>query len=283
MDEASRGVGWDTPGNAERYAAYTAKHPLYDVTSQALASELRLQAGEVAIDLCCGTGATTRALLAAAADIRIFAVDVSSTQLAIARRDIADERVTFVHAPAERAHELVRERCDAVICNAAVWQLPPLAVRAISALLGGGGRFAFNIPAPFAPAAVAELCREAPGLTRFARRHAETLERVMLDEARVELDRVSEEPPAGRAGFVEHRYLAALMAEGFRIERRTFQAVPISPEAAFDWYMIPVFRSNVLPGVSVEAGEQALRRAYARWRPIAPETFAVWVNFLAIR
>jgi len=235
------------------------------------------------VDLCCGTGATTRALLAAAPDLRIFAVDMSSTQLAIARRDIADERVSFVHAPAERAHELVPVRCDAVICNAAVWQLPPLAVRAVAALLGGGGRFAFNLPAPFAPAAIAELCREDPGLTRFARRQAETLERAMLDEARAEHDRAAEEAPTGRLGFIEHRYLAALMAEGFRIDRRTFQAVPISPEAAFDWYMIPVFRSNVLRGVSVEAGEQALRRAYARWRHVAPESFAVWVNFLAIR
>jgi trans-aconitate methyltransferase len=283
MQEASRGVGWDTPGNAERYAAYAAKHPLYDVTSRALVADLDLRAGEIGVDLCCGTGATTRALLGAFPEARIYALDLSNTQLAIAKRQLADERITFVHGSAERAHELLPGPCHAVVCNAAAWQLKPGAARAVGALLHEGGRFAFNLPAAFAPAAVADLCRADPTLWRFARRQADTLERAMLEEAAAVPGLVIEERLPGQVGFVEHRYLKTLHAEGFRVERRTLQAVPISCEAAFDWYSIPVFRSNVLRGVSAEVSEAVLRRAYDRWRPTATESFATWVNFLAVR
>ncbi|HEX4420720.1 MAG TPA: methyltransferase domain-containing protein [Kofleriaceae bacterium] len=287
MDDGSQAISWDTPGNAERYAAYVAKHPLYNLTSQALVEELRLGPGEVVADLCCGTGATTRALLATGAgDLRVFAIDLSQTQLDVARRDITDPRVAFVRAPAERAHEVIAEPCDAVICNAAVWQLKPPAVHAIARLLRGGGRFVFNLPAAFAPEAIARLCRDDPGVVRYARRQADTLEQAMR-EAHGAAQRAAPPATAGRpatrAGFIEHKYLAALAAEGFRIERTTSQVVPISPEAAFDWYMIPVFRTNVLGGASVEAGEQALRTAYAAWQPSAPEAFALWVSFLMIR
>jgi SAM-dependent methyltransferase len=295
VDDASQAISWDTPGNAERYAAYVAKHPLYNLTSQALVEELRLGPGEVVADLCCGTGATTRALLATGAgDLRVFAIDLSQTQLDVARRDLPDPRVTFVHAPAERAHEVIGEPCDAVICNAAVWQLKPPAVHAIARLLRGGGRFVFNLPAAFAPEAIARLCQDDPSVVRYARRQADTLEQAMREaHGAAQRSAPSTTPSAGlaatagrpatRAGFIEHKYLAALAAEGFRLERTTSQVVPISPEAAFDWYMIPVFRTNVLGGASVEAGEHALRTAYAAWQPSAPEAFALWVSFLMIR
>jgi len=284
MDEptTTRSVSWDTPGNAERYAAYAATHPLYRETSRALIDAVHLRPGDAVVDLCCGTGATTEELLRSSADVSVFALDYAASQIAIARDRIDATGVTFVHGPAERVHELVAVPCDAVICNAAVWQLAPAAVRAVAAVLRPGGSFAFNLPAAFASETVARLTADDPEMARAARRQEGSIERAMLDEAR---ERHGYDPArtarAGGAGFVEGRFLSALGDAGLRALRSSLLSVRITPEAAFDWYSIPVFRSNVLPRMSADDSERVLIAAYEKWRPTAHDTLAVWANFVA--
>jgi len=62
-------------------------------------------AGLHLLDLGCGTGASTLALLAAAPQARITAVDGSAGMLAKARQAAWPARVSFVHAQAEALTE----------------------------------------------------------------------------------------------------------------------------------------------------------------------------------
>lgn len=173
----ARGVDWNTPGNAEQYDRFTAAHPMYHVTSRALIALAGVAAARTIVDLCCGTGVSTEVALEAAPHARVIALDASASQLARGR--ITEPRVRFVEGPAEE----VAGPADAVVCNAAVWQLRPAVMPAVPSLLGAGGRFAFNIPAPFAPEAV-RAAAAAGGAAPPRIRFEASLERAMLDEAR---------------------------------------------------------------------------------------------------
>lgn len=83
-------------------------------------SALRMQlprggAGLRLLDVGCGTGASTAALLAAAPEATIIAVDASAGMLEQARAKNWPSTVTFVHAPAEDLAEVLGE---------AGWQQP---------------------------------------------------------------------------------------------------------------------------------------------------------------
>ncbi|WP_438036423.1 class I SAM-dependent methyltransferase [Sorangium sp. So ce204] len=283
---ATRRVDWNTPGNAEQYDRYVAAHPMYQVTSRALVALSDLGAARTIVDLCCGTGVTSEVVLEAAPHARVIALDASASQLALARSRITEPRASFVEALAEEVATIVAPRVDGVVCNAAVWQLKPAAIPAVSSLLGAGGRFAFNFPAPFAPEAV-RAAAAAEGVAPPKVRFESSLERAMLDEARL---RFGYSPPprgsariAGSSPAFEHGFFAALDHAGLEIVARTLAAIQISPEAALDWYLVPVFRTNVLPTMSAVDSEAVLRAAYARWRPCAEETTATWLNCLAVK
>jgi hypothetical protein len=57
-------TGWDDAENATAYARYCREFPLYRDTSAVLASLAGLETAGLAVDLACGTGATTQAILA---------------------------------------------------------------------------------------------------------------------------------------------------------------------------------------------------------------------------
>lgn len=87
------------------YDRMVAANPGYHRQLQRSARRLGLtekSAGRRLLDLGCGTGASTAALLAAAPYAAVTAVDASAGMLARARRRSWPERVSFVHAPAER-------------------------------------------------------------------------------------------------------------------------------------------------------------------------------------
>jgi trans-aconitate methyltransferase len=91
--------GWSSVENANHYADFTRRYPLYQRTSEDLASLLALQDANLVVDLACGTGATTKVLLdKVSGDARIIAVDGSEAMQAIARERITDPRVARVSA-----------------------------------------------------------------------------------------------------------------------------------------------------------------------------------------
>ncbi|HZS22230.1 MAG TPA: methyltransferase domain-containing protein, partial [Pseudonocardiaceae bacterium] len=82
-------------------------------------------AGLHLLDLGCGTGASTLALLAAAPQARITAVDASAGMLAKARQADWPQRVSFVHAPVEKlASAGVHGPFDGILAAYLVRNLP---------------------------------------------------------------------------------------------------------------------------------------------------------------
>jgi SAM-dependent methyltransferase len=171
------------------YDAYTQRHDLYGQASAGLVAAARVCPGETVLDLACGTGVTTAAVLERLGGCgRVVAVDRSPEMLAVARRRVNEPRVDWRCAPAEMLGALDLGRVDVVVCGMAIWQLaagPTLS--GVRELLADGGRFAFSdgmwhFDGP--PCTAAQQAREWRTRIRAA---GYTLTRVVHQECRVEV------------------------------------------------------------------------------------------------
>lgn len=134
-------MSWSSGENARRYADFARTHPTYRDTSRDLVDLARPAADATVVDLACGTGATTEAVLSVLDERgRVIAVDASPAMLAMARSSVRDDRVRWLHSPAER---LAVGPVDVVVCNSAIWQTDiRLTVAAVRRALRPGGRLA---------------------------------------------------------------------------------------------------------------------------------------------
>lgn len=95
------------------------------------------------LDVGCGTGASTAALLWAAPDAEILAVDASAGMLAVAAQKAWPATVSFVHAPAEGLAEAgVRGPFDGIFAAYLLRNVadPDARLRDLYTLLAPGGR-----------------------------------------------------------------------------------------------------------------------------------------------
>lgn len=94
----------DVPGEFDRvarsYEFLTGLNPGYRRHLRLSASRLRASRDADILDLCCGTGASTRAILAEHPTARVTAADASPGMLEQARRRLPEARVRFVQADA---------------------------------------------------------------------------------------------------------------------------------------------------------------------------------------
>ncbi|CCH32354.1 class I SAM-dependent methyltransferase [Actinosynnema sp. NPDC047251] len=133
--------------SARGYDRLVGLNPGYHAALRASARALRLPErgrGARVLDLGCGTGASTAALVEAAPEAEVVAVDASAGMLAAARRKRWPDRVEFVHSRAEDlAAAGVRGPFDAVFAAYLVRNLPepdPV-LRHVRALLKPGAPF----------------------------------------------------------------------------------------------------------------------------------------------
>jgi ubiquinone/menaquinone biosynthesis C-methylase UbiE len=103
-------------------------------------------AGLRLLDLGCGTGASTAALLDAAPQADITAVDASSEMLAQARRKVWPPHVRFVHGNAEDLDRVVTGPFDGIMAAYLLRNLSDhnAALRSFRALLGPGAPLALH-------------------------------------------------------------------------------------------------------------------------------------------
>src|SRR5215469_13615771 len=114
---------------------------------------LMLQAGELVLDLACGTGTMARRMADAGA--RVLAVDFSAGMLERARaRSVAyGDRIEFRQVDATDEQQLMAlgaGRFDAAVCNMAFMDMPTIqpALNALVRLLKPTGRFVFSVLHP---------------------------------------------------------------------------------------------------------------------------------------
>ncbi|RKT55285.1 class I SAM-dependent methyltransferase [Saccharothrix australiensis] len=131
-------------GAAAGYDLLVAMNPGYHRALRRSARALGLPAsGARVLDLGCGTGASTAALLSVAPGAEVVAVDASGGMLARARAKNWPDHVTFVHCRAEDlAAAGVEGPFDAVFAAYLVRNLPDpdATLRAVRGLLRPGGR-----------------------------------------------------------------------------------------------------------------------------------------------
>ncbi len=144
-------MDWTGELNAEIYDEFARERGLYAALNAELARRADLPGARRILDLACGTGATTRAILAAMdRDAEVVGLDAAEDMLDVARRTVNDPRARFVHARARDAARIAGERpFDRALCNAAFWQFPDSAavLAALSAALAPAGLFVLNLPA----------------------------------------------------------------------------------------------------------------------------------------
>jgi SAM-dependent methyltransferase len=267
---------WGEDDNARRYDAYARRYPNYretsrDLVARALPSADAGVADAAVLDLACGTGATTREILAVLGPRgRVTGVDQSAAMLGVAASSIADPRVSFIQARAESVDQHVTTTVDAILCNSAIWQTDLAATAmAARAVLKVGGRFAFNVPVDF-------LGDGASG--RPGDRYPSVLSEM---QAIAEQDYGWAGPAVGRARKLLTRESIArsLEAAGFDVELVTEISYRNSAAAARAWLSVPIFTRDRLSGLSYADRMRVLDKAYERLGPGQSER-GQWVVFV---
>jgi SAM-dependent methyltransferase len=269
---------WGEEDNARRYDVFARQYPNYRETSRDLiAVALSPADGGVAdaavLDLACGTGATTREILAVLGPAgRVTGVDRSAAMLGVAARSTADARATWIQASAESVDQHVAEPVDAVICNSAIWQTDIAATAmAVRAVMRAGGRFAFNVPVGFL----------ADGDHDASRDRYPSLLSEMQAIAEHDCGWASDAAPSGaRWQLTEESICQALEAAGFDLEHVTEVSHDDSAESQRAWLSIPIFTRDRLGGLSYRDRMRVLAKAYERLGPGQPER-ATWLVFAA--
>ena len=265
---------WDSAENAWRYAEFARAHTTYQQTSRDVVGLACPAADATVVDLASGTGITTEAILPVLGENgRVIAVDASKAMLAAARLVIHDERVRWLHSPAELLDDGAVAGVDAVVCNSAIWQTDvQVTAAAVRHVLHPGGRFVFNLgaamladhglddqPDPLMDAMKAIAARDygwapvAPGNTGTRQQElSEAWLRQVLHEAGFRVDRV----------------------QGF-----TYQT---SFEERRAWLSVPVFTARLFGRLPYEQRMAALGQACQRITADHPDPVtSQWVAFAA--
>jgi SAM-dependent methyltransferase len=270
---------WGEEDNARRYDAYAREFPNYRDTSRDLiAVALPAAAGalDVAVlDLACGTGVTSREILAVLGPAgRLTGADKSAAMLGVAASSTTDPRVTWVQARAENVGEYVIHPVDVVVCNSAIWQTDfAAAATAVRAVIKAGGLFVFNMPVGFL--GDAESTRSSD---RFPALLSEM--RAIAEQDYGWTPDPSAPSPRSRPRLTRASICRSLADAGFDVEQAADVSHQESAESQRAWMSVPIFTRDRLPGLSYEQRMGALEKAYERlgpWRA-AP---APWIVYAA--
>lgn len=254
---------WRRDENARMYAEFARRHPMYRRTSEDLVARAGLRPDSNVLDLACGTGVTTEAVLAHLGPSgRVLAVDASPAMLRIAREHVRDSRVSWLEAEAETlgTTALRAGGFDAIVCNSAIWQLgvEPVAT-AVADLLRPGGRFVCNLgtrqreTAPAAAAADALRSDDAkPSLYDLMRAYA------VIDHGFVH-----EPSPTAPSTLTDERLRDVLSARGLCVDAGEIVEYPFDLDQTYAWMRIPIFTEQ-FTGLTYAQRMDALDKAYAR-------------------
>jgi ubiquinone/menaquinone biosynthesis C-methylase UbiE len=153
MDDQVSANAWLEEETARRYQIFTERTTMYQELSQVMVALAELKPGMQVLDLGCGTGVTTQAVLPVlGSNGHVYALDMSGPMLKLAREQLNPEQVTFVQADAaEVAHFVESHSIDRILCNSVFWQFRHKykVLPALHQILAPEGRFVFNVPEPY--------------------------------------------------------------------------------------------------------------------------------------
>lgn len=147
LEDAKRDVPGDFDGVAGTYDFLTSLNPGYHRHLRLSAARLGAAPGARILDLCCGTGASTEALLWSYPRAEIVALDASSGMLEVARRKAALRNVRFVLGDAtDPAAAGAVGPFDAILMAYGIRNVPDAdrCLRNLLQLLAPGGTMCFH-------------------------------------------------------------------------------------------------------------------------------------------
>jgi len=255
--------GWDDPGNAGLYDEFARKQSLYRDTCRDLIELARIKHAGVTVDLGCGTGVSTEAILGSMEGAgRVVGIDASASMLEVARLRLADERVRWVKADATEIAAYV-SGVDAIICNAAIWQMEmEKTIGACGNALRSGGRFAFNIHGH------SEVMRFVPESRRPAK---PTLVHLIQALAVLEYDFIPPRPTVTRGTRRSKRALTPetvtdmIGNAGLIVDLIKETEYDHPAESQLEWLKVPVFAENILPGMPYKQQIRIINAAFERF------------------
>jgi SAM-dependent methyltransferase len=264
---------WGEDDNARRYDAFAHQDPIYQDTSRDLIALAALSADAAVVDLACGTGITSRKILAALGPGgTVVGADKSAAMLAVAARAIADPRITWVQTPAEDIHRHVTGPVDAVVCNSAIWQTDLAATAAaVRSLLITGGRFVFNVGAGY-------LGQQKD--PNFGDDRPSPIS-IMRDIAAQDYGWRPPDPapaPSGRPRPTRESICRFLDAAGFDVEQVAEFTYQRDARAERAWLSVPVFTKYYLPGLPYQDRMRVLAKTYDRLGTSQTE-LSRWIGF----
>lgn len=260
---------WSDERNARMYDAFARSYPMYRSTSADLVRCVGLESDSHVLDLACGTGVTTEAILEALGPAgRVTAVDASPAMLQIAREQVKDPRVTWLETPAEHiSTQVPPESISHATCNSAIWQLDvPAVVATVSTLLVPGGRLACSLGTNRPPDGSAAQPQK-PSLHELMRAYA-VIDHNFLFQPGRRSGRLMNDVELG-----EH-----LQTGGFQVVRTEYVDYPFDAAQTYAWSQIPIFTAH-FSGLTYEQRMDALDKAWSKLDPQAqgPSRWAIVV------
>jgi ubiquinone/menaquinone biosynthesis C-methylase UbiE len=254
---------WKDPKNAEIYDVFARKHSMYRDTSNDLVELAGMDTSDTVVDLACGTGVTTEAILERLDDTgRVIALDASDAMLQVARTRVPDTRVRWVNADGSEVAANVKD-AGAILCNSAIWQtdMEPTIV-ACGKALRPGGSLVFNIGRNFLmmPLTQEELQPTKPTLFHLIQAVA------VLDFGYAPPHpAMSRRPRKSRGPLTPDSVERMIVDAGLVFDTTVEKEYDNPAEAQFDWISVPVFADNVLPGMPYERQREVIAKAYDRF------------------
>ena len=152
MSNHSTAKAWLEAETARRYQLFAQKTTMYQELCQLMLELAAIQPRMRVLDLGCGTGVTTEAVLAELGGRgHVYALDISEAMLGVARAQVNSPQVTFLQADAGDFADLIHKPVDRVVCSSVFWQFrhKPEVMAQLRQVLDSDGLFVFNAPEPY--------------------------------------------------------------------------------------------------------------------------------------
>jgi ubiquinone/menaquinone biosynthesis C-methylase UbiE len=152
MSNHSTAKAWLEAETARRYQHFAQRTTMYQELSQLMLELVAIEPGMRVLDLGCGTGVTTQAVLAELGGRgHVYALDISEAMLRVARAQVNSPQVTFLQADAGDFADLIHKPVDRVVCSSVFWQFrhKPEVMAQLRQVLNSDGLFVFNAPEPY--------------------------------------------------------------------------------------------------------------------------------------
>jgi ubiquinone/menaquinone biosynthesis C-methylase UbiE len=243
---------WDL--SAEEYATFASRNNFYRHTAETMLSLAEIEPGMVVVDLACGTGSVTEAILRESYGkaVKIIAIDSSPQMLACAQRRLACPNVEFHCEKAENLGKVILTPVDRILCNAAFWMFDkPRVLSKIQRILKPSGKCLMGLRRRFTLSEIRAF---------YAKN---TLLRMIVKEKAIRgygSTKWHDGQPPSDPGPKKNFVLASVGDYNLKITKRERIAVHCTAKDHIDFLRIPVMAkaSSLLAGVPDEEVREIL-------------------------